>query len=68
MKYRELIASMEPIEAAFRSLSQVRGGYRVYCFNCAYWIDDGGRWHCGMPSEEANCRKVFEQWLDREAE
>ena len=68
MKYRELIQKMEPAEAAFRALTQVRGGMRVYCFNCAYWNEIAGRWQCGMPSEEVNCRKVFEQWLDTEAE
>ncbi len=68
MTYEELIAGMDKWEAVFRCLTQVRGGCKVYCLKCAYWNEIGGRWCCWMPSEEKNCRKVFEQWLDSEAE
>ena len=68
MTYEELIAGMDKWEAVFRCLTQTRGGCKVYCFNCAYWNEIAGRWQCGMPSEEKNCKKVFESWLDMEAE
>ena len=69
MTYEELIAGMDKWEAVFRCLTQVRGGCKVYCLKCAYWNeDDGGHWHCDALEEEANCRKVFEEWKKTEAE
>lgn len=69
MKYRELIESMDKLEAVFRALTQERGGCRVYCFNCEYWNEDcSGRWKCDAPEEQVHCRAEFERWLDKEAE
>jgi hypothetical protein len=68
MTYEELIATMDKNEAIFRVLTQVRGGCKLHCLKCAYWNEIGGRWQCGMPSEEANCRKEFDKWLKTEAE
>lgn len=64
MTNEQMLSQMSKEEAVFRA--STHGGY--CCFKCVWWREDEHHhWYCKSPEWEAECRKAFDKWLQKEA-